>query len=90
MSSDPPHTIPSLTISSIEYRSVIFTNSPDQHATALRVTAEVQAAHFTPVGKKIVTEIVEAGEWWDAEKYHQKYLDKNPFGYQCPTHKLHW
>ena len=25
-------------------------------------------------GSKIVTEIIEAGEWYDAEKYHQDYL----------------
>lgn len=24
------------------------------------------------------------------QEYHQKYLDQNPDGYQCPTHKLHW
>lgn len=41
-------------------------------------------------GKKIATELVSAGEWWDAEDYHQKYLFKNPDGYQCPNHRLHW
>lgn len=23
---------------------------------------------------------------WDAEDYHQLYLDKNPGGYECPAH----
>jgi len=73
-----------------QYRSSIFTHSPEQEAVAKRVTEEVQAKHFTPKGKKIVTEIVPAGEWWDAEDYHQLYLFKNPSGYQCPTHRLHW
>lgn len=41
-------------------------------------------------GQKIVTEIIAAGQWWDAEDYHQEYLFKNPDGYQCPTHRLHW
>jgi peptide-methionine (S)-S-oxide reductase len=54
------------------------------------VTEEVQAKHFTPNGKTIVTQIVEAGEWFDAEDYHQLYLSKNPHGYQCATHRLHW
>jgi peptide-methionine (S)-S-oxide reductase len=54
------------------------------------VTEEIQAKHFTPNGKKIVTEILEAKQWWDAEDYHQLYLYKNPSGYQCPTHRLHW
>ncbi|KAF8999154.1 peptide methionine sulfoxide reductase [Cyathus striatus] len=73
-----------------QYRSVIFTHSPDQVEVAKRVTEEVQAKHFTAKSKKIVTEIVEAGPWWNAEDYHQLYLFKNPSGYQCPTHKLHW
>ena len=29
--------------------------------------------------------MVAAGEWYDAEKYHQLYLDKNPGGYECPS-----
>ncbi|KDR78192.1 hypothetical protein GALMADRAFT_245225 [Galerina marginata CBS 339.88] len=73
-----------------QYRSAIFTHSDDQAAIAKRVTEEVQAKHFTPKGKKIVTEIVPGGQWWDAEDYHQLYLFKNPDGYQCPTHRLHW
>jgi len=73
-----------------QYRSAIFTTTPEQMAVARRVTDEVQAKHFTPKGSKIVTEIREAGPWWDAEDYHQLYLFKNPGGYQCPTHRLHW
>jgi peptide-methionine (S)-S-oxide reductase len=41
-------------------------------------------------GKKIVTEIITAGQWWNAEDYHQLYLYKNPSGKKCPTHVLHW
>jgi peptide-methionine (S)-S-oxide reductase len=74
----------------VEYRSAIFAHSAEQLATAKRVTEEVQAKHFDPHGKKIVTEILEAGPWWDAEEYHQLYLFRNPSGYQCPTHRLHW
>ncbi|KAG5338232.1 hypothetical protein C0989_007902 [Termitomyces sp. Mn162] len=73
-----------------QYRSAIFTHDPDQEVIAKRVTEEVQARHFTPTGKKIVTRIMPAGQWWDAEDYHQLYLFKNPHGYQCPTHRLHW
>ncbi|KAF8064441.1 peptide methionine sulfoxide reductase [Lyophyllum atratum] len=73
-----------------QYRSSIFTHSTEQEAIAKRVTEEVQAKHFTPKGAKIVTEILPAGQWWDAEDYHQLYLFKNPSGYQCPTHRLHW
>ncbi|KAF7289667.1 Peptide methionine sulfoxide reductase [Mycena chlorophos] len=73
-----------------QYRSAIFTTSPEQEAIARRVTEEVQEKHFTPKGMKIVTEIIPAGPWWNAEDYHQLYLFKNPGGYQCPTHRLHW
>lgn len=71
-----------------QYRSAIFTHSPAQHEKALSVTAEIQKKHFD--SKKIVTQIVEAGEWYDAEDYHQLYLFENPNGYQCSTHVLHW
>lgn len=54
------------------------------------MTAEVQAKHFDPKGKKIVTTIGPSGPWYDAEDYHQEYLFKNPSGYQCPTHRLNW
>src|SRR6266404_5135752 len=73
-----------------EYRSAIFFNTHDQEAVVRRVTEEVQEKHFTPKGQKIVTVIQAAGPWYDAEDYHQEYLFKNPNGYQCPTHKLHW
>ncbi|KAG0050334.1 Peptide-methionine (S)-S-oxide reductase [Gryganskiella cystojenkinii] len=71
-----------------QYRSAIFCHSPEQEEIARRVTAEVQEKHYK--GKKIVTQIVQAGEWYDAEDYHQKYLDKNPHGYECPSHFLRW
>ena len=73
-----------------EYRSAIFYHSPEQKETADRVTAEVQKNHVDPRGKKIATEITKAGPWYNAEDYHQEYLHKNPSGYQCPTHRLHW
>ncbi|PIL25680.1 hypothetical protein GSI_11430 [Ganoderma sinense ZZ0214-1] len=75
---------------SAEYRSAIFFNTPDQEEIAKRVTAEVQKKHFDPHGTKIVTQILPAGPWWDAEEYHQLYLFKNPSGYQCANHRLHW
>lgn len=73
-----------------QYRSMIFTHSAEQQSIAERVTDEVQKKHFDPKGKKIVTVIESAGPWWNAVDYHQEYLFKNPDGYQCPTHRLHW
>lgn len=53
-------------------------------------SASGRRSDYPTTGKKIVTQIVAAGPWWDAEDYHQEYLHKNPSGYQCPTHRLHW
>ncbi|KAI0315283.1 peptide methionine sulfoxide reductase, partial [Amylostereum chailletii] len=73
-----------------QYRSAIFYHTPEQQEIAKRLTDEIQAKHFDPKGKKIVTQIEAAGPWYDAEEYHQEYLFRNPHGYQCPTHRLHW
>lgn len=52
----------------VEYRSAIFYHSPQQKEIAEAVTKEVQEAHVGPKGRKIVTQIVEAGQWWKAEE----------------------
>jgi peptide-methionine (S)-S-oxide reductase len=68
-----------------QYRSAIFTTSPEQLETAQRVRDQFQT-EFTKAGYgRIRTEIAPAGEFYYAEDYHQQYLDKNPFGY-CPVH----
>jgi len=69
-----------------QYRSAIFFHSPEQEKIAKDVTERVQKEWWKQ--GKIATEIVPAGEWWDAEKYHQRYLDANPGGYECPSHFL--
>ncbi|KAF9182953.1 Peptide-methionine (S)-S-oxide reductase [Haplosporangium sp. Z 11] len=71
-----------------QYRSAIFFHSPEQEQIAKQITLEVQKKHYK--NKHIVTQIVPAGQWFDAEDYHQKYLDKNPHGYECPSHFLRW
>jgi peptide-methionine (S)-S-oxide reductase len=71
-----------------EYRSAIFTHSPEQRTIAEEITRKVQEEHFKR--QTIVTQIEEAGPWYDAEEYHQLYLFKEPNGYQCPTHRKNW
>ncbi|KAG0145334.1 hypothetical protein CROQUDRAFT_671806 [Cronartium quercuum f. sp. fusiforme G11] len=73
-----------------QYRSAIFYLTDEQKKVAEKVTADIEAKHYTPVGKKIVTKIEKFEKWWDAEDYHQQYLHHNPGGYECPTHHLHW
>ena len=70
-----------------QYRSAIFTTSPEQQETALR-SRDAYQDRLTAAGHgKITTEIVPAGEFYFAEDYHQQYLSdaKNPHGY-CPDH----
>jgi len=69
-----------------QYRSGIFYHDAEQEKEAKRVTEKVQQQWWKQ--GKIVTEILPAGQWWDAEDYHQKYLDVNPGGYECPSHFL--
>lgn len=64
-----------------QYRSAIFTTSEAQRVTAERVRAKVDASGKWK--RPIVTEIVAAGPFYDAEDYHQDYLEKNPTGYTC-------
>ena len=59
-----------------QYRSGIYYHSEDQRDAALASKAE----HQTTLTRPIVTEIQEATKFWDAEGYHQKYLEK---GGQC-------
>ncbi len=64
-----------------QYRSAIFWNSDEQRRTAERVKADVDVSGKWE--KKVVTEIVKAGPFYQAEEYHQDYLQKNPGGYTC-------
>jgi len=56
-----------------QYRSGIFTHSPEQAEAAVESKARAQ----TRLGKPIATEIVDATTFWPAEEYHQQYLVKN-------------
>ncbi|KAL8770704.1 MAG: hypothetical protein Q9203_003471 [Teloschistes exilis] len=67
-----------------QYRSAIFYHSPEQQVAAKEVTEKVQQQWWKQ--GTVSTEVLEAGQWWDAEAYHQLYLHKNPGGYECPAH----
>ena len=64
-----------------QYRSGIYTSSPEQQAKA-EATRAAYGAELARAGHgKIVTEIKDAPPFYPAEEYHQKYLQKNPDGY---------
>lgn len=67
-----------------QYRSAVFYHSPEQKEQAESVTKKAQEQWWKQ--GKISTQILEAGQWWDAEDYHQLYLHNNPGGYECPAH----
>ena len=62
-----------------QYRSAIFTYSSEQAALAEKAKSALDAAGIFK--HPIVTEIRPASEFYSAEEYHQKYLEKNPHGY---------
>ena len=56
-----------------QYRSVIFPTTEEQK--------QLVQSLLSKMPESIVTTIEEFGEFYDAETYHQHYLDKNPGGY---------
>ena len=64
-----------------QYRSAIYTSSPEQRKAAEesreRYQEQLDKAHYGT----ITTEIADAGPFYYAEPYHQQYLGKNPNGY---------
>jgi peptide-methionine (S)-S-oxide reductase len=68
-----------------QYRSAIFTTSKDQLESAVN-SRNLYNSELAKHGfGEIVTEISDAEphKFWLAEEYHQKYLEKNPNGYDC-------
>ena len=61
-----------------QYRSAIFFHSPDQEAVARASMASLQGSG--KVNGNIVTDISPASDFWRAEDYHQRYLEKQERG----------
>lgn len=64
-----------------QYRSAIFSHSPQQEATARAVLAELQAAGLWDA--PIVTQVVPLERFYKAEDYHQGYFRGNPYQPYC-------
>jgi len=61
-----------------QYRSVIFFHTPEQEAAARASKARLEASgRFR---RPIATQIVPFTEFWRAEEYHQRYLEKRGLG----------
>ncbi|OGE57722.1 hypothetical protein PENARI_c001G01121 [Penicillium arizonense] len=66
-----------------QYRSAIFTHGEEQQKIAENISEKVSKEWYKA---PLSTKILPAGQWWDAEEYHQLYLQNNPAGYECPAH----
>ncbi|XP_030642384.1 mitochondrial peptide methionine sulfoxide reductase [Chanos chanos] len=64
-----------------QYRSAIYTYSPEQQELALKTKEAYQQALTKKGLGKITTEIREHAVFYYAEDYHQQYLQKVPNGY---------
>lgn len=64
-----------------QYRSAIFYHSPEQRQTAEAVIASITGQQLYE--RPIVTELVPATAWYEAEAYHQEYFARNPFQGYC-------
>lgn len=69
-------------------RSAIFYTSEGQRLTALDTIADVDASGLWP--GKVVTEVTEAGPFWEAEEDDQDYLQKHPDGGTCHIVRPGW
>jgi peptide-methionine (S)-S-oxide reductase len=66
-----------------QYRSVVFTTTPEQLGEA-KQSRDIYQEALTAAGLgEITTEITPLSEFYYAEDYHQQYLGKNPNGYDC-------
>ncbi|MFG3274979.1 peptide-methionine (S)-S-oxide reductase MsrA [Streptomyces luteogriseus] len=72
----------------LSYRSAIFYLDDEQRRVAQDTIADVEASGLWP--GPVVTEVVPAGPFWDAEPEHQDYLQRYPEGYTCHFPRPNW
>ncbi|GAB3894228.1 peptide-methionine (S)-S-oxide reductase MsrA [Kibdelosporangium lantanae] len=70
------------------YRSAIFYTSEDQKRVAEETIDDVNASGLWP--GKVVTEVTQASDFWEAEPEHQDYLERIPNGYTCHYVRPNW
>jgi peptide-methionine (S)-S-oxide reductase len=70
------------------YGSAIFYLGEPQRQTALDLIAAMDASGKWP--GKIITGVVPAGDFRNAEEEHQDYLQKHRYGYTCHFERPAW
>ena len=64
-----------------QYRSAVFTHTPQQREAAEAMKARLERSRR--FARPIVTEITPASTFYRAEEYHQRYVEKNGGAAQC-------
>jgi peptide-methionine (S)-S-oxide reductase len=64
-----------------QYRSAIYSHSPEQEQTARAVIAETTTSGIWH--NPIVTEVAPLDRFYPAEGYHQNYFERNPYQPYC-------
>lgn len=72
----------------MSYRSALFYLNDEQKQVAEDTVADADASGLW--SDKVVTEIVPAGPFWEAEPEHQDYLEHYPNGYTCHFIRPDW
>ncbi|ODV80440.1 methionine sulfoxide reductase A [Suhomyces tanzawaensis NRRL Y-17324] len=68
----------------VQYRSAVLTHDEEDQKLAWEVKDDSKKVWYP--NHEVVTIIEPIKIWYDAEDYHQQYLQKNPGGYECPSH----
>ncbi len=64
-----------------QYRSALYYHCEEQRQAAEKSRAACDSSELWP--NPVVTEITMAGQFWPAEEYHQKYLEKRNITISC-------
>ena len=72
----------------MSYRSAIYYVTDEQKAVAQDTIADVNASGIWP--GSVVTELAPVGDFWEAEPFHQDYLERVPNGYTCHFPRPNW
>ena len=70
------------------YRSAIFYVDEDQRRIAEETIYDIDDSGQWD--GEVVTQVVPFGEFWEAEREHQDYLERNPNGYTCHFERPEW
>lgn len=72
----------------MSYRSAIYYETDDQKSVALDTIADIEASGIWP--GKVVTELEQVSDFWEAETEHQDYIERIPNGYTCHFPRADW